>query len=86
MDYTCLLCNQLEAVTESCPNCGEIMENLGLLQDFYDPYSPYLDQEIYQDNYLQNDDDHCVHLLACGKCGYEKFSAYRRQWEKTTIV
>lgn len=79
MDYTCTLCNHFEELNKKCPQCGSNMENLGLLQDYYDPYSPYLDQEIYQDNYKKNNNDLCVHLLHCDGCGFEDFYPYKRQ-------
>lgn len=78
MDYTCLMCNHLVEITQPCPSCGAAMQNLGLLQDFYDPYSPYLDQEIYEDGYKNYNQHYCVHLMRCDRCDIELFYPYRR--------
>ncbi len=80
MDYACLLCNHFVEVTQPCPHCGQNnLENIGLLQDFYDSYSAYLDQESYQDGYRHYDADHCVHVLRCKYCGKEALYAYQRR-------
>ncbi len=79
MDYACILCNHLAEVTQPCPFCGHTkMQNIGLLQDFYDPYSPYLDQEIYQDGYEHYNEHYCVHVLKCEQCGQERISKFHR--------
>ncbi|MBM7855906.1 hypothetical protein JOC37_002328 [Desulfohalotomaculum tongense] len=82
MDYTCLMCNHLVEITQPCPNCGGEMSNLGLLQDFYDSYSPYLDQEIYEDNYKNYNHHYCVHLMKCDNCDTELFYPYKRLTEQ----
>ncbi|MTI81784.1 MAG: hypothetical protein FH758_13080 [Firmicutes bacterium] len=82
MDYTCLMCNHLVEITQPCPGCGSPMENEGLLQDFYDPYSPYLDQEIYEDDYKNYNHDFCVHVMRCPLCNTERCLAYKRLTEK----
>lgn len=79
MDYTCLMCNGLVDISIPCNYCGGVLQDLGLLQDFYDPYSPYLDQKIYQDNYKQYNAHYCVHLLHCAGCGREQYHTLKRK-------
>lgn len=64
----CLLCNSLASVEKKCPGCGASMLDTGLLQDFYDNYSAYLDRDIYEDGYMFNDEDYCIHLFYCPEC------------------
>lgn len=58
MDKLCILCNRLYTLNICCPNCNEGVEDLGLLQDFYDNYSAYEDQKFYQDGYQGYTDDY----------------------------
>ncbi|MDD2554581.1 MAG: hypothetical protein PHP51_08420 [Desulfotomaculaceae bacterium] len=44
------------------------MLDRGLLQDFYDNYSAYLDRNVYEDGYMFNDEDYCIHFFNCPKC------------------
>lgn len=81
VDYTCLLCNHFLNITQPCSECGRPLENLGLLQDFYDPYSPYLDQEIYYDNYKNYNENYCVHIMRCNACDKESVHAFKRLTE-----
>ncbi|HBC92009.1 MAG TPA: hypothetical protein DCZ10_03670 [Pelotomaculum sp.] len=67
----CPVCNSLIAVKKDCPNCGRQMIDAGKIQDYYDDYSPYLAQDIYQDGYDCVDGAHCVHLFACPNCHYD---------------
>nr|WP_041274603.1 hypothetical protein [Desulforamulus reducens] len=78
MNKLCILCNGLYHVTISCPNCGYNLADLGLVQDFYDPYSAYLDQEIYEDGYKGYTSECCVHLLVCNLCDLKEFRAMKR--------
>jgi len=67
----CPLCNGLTAVRKKCPVCRGAMIDAGLLQDYYDNYSAYLDQDLYRDGYRSCDQAHCVHLLACPRCHFD---------------
>ena len=50
------------------------MEDSGMLEDYYGPYSPYGKIELYEpDKELKTTGMiACVHLFACPKCGYDK--------------
>ncbi|ERI90729.1 hypothetical protein HMPREF1982_03767 [Clostridiales bacterium oral taxon 876 str. F0540] len=67
MEMVCPNCNELNAKSFSCANCGERMTDLGRAQ------------EVYQDDYTANmpiNDayDYCIHVFKCSTCGYnEKF-------------
>lgn len=41
MPFICPLCNGLAALTATCPDCGNILENAGKKEDYAGPYSPY---------------------------------------------
>jgi len=78
VEKVCPVCNALIAVKASCPRCGRQMADGGALENFFGPYSPYMD--VYS---LQKGapDTQCVHLLYCPECGYDVRSA----WELVTV-
>lgn len=55
------------------------MVDAGKIQDYYDDYSPYLAQDIYQDGYDSNDSEQCVHLFACPNCHYDKRFTFQKE-------
>lgn len=59
------------------------LQDLGLLQDFYGPYSPYEDQTIYEDGYLGYTEECCVHVLGCAACGWQEVRPMKRFLEIT---
>lgn len=67
----CMLCNSLASVEKRCPKCGRLLVDAGLLQDYYDNYSAYLAQDIYEDGYRCSNALFCVHLFACPQCHYD---------------
>lgn len=74
----CPVCNSLATVGKSCPKCGDLMFDAGAIRDFYDNYSAYLEQDIYEDGYRCNDDGHCVHLFACPHCHFDTCLKFKR--------
>lgn len=51
-----------------CPRCGEKMEILDRVENYYDDYSPYLSYELTD----MNDGDIryiCSHISLCRNCG-----------------
>lgn len=62
MDKLCPVCNGLEAITEQCPICGEVLSDGGSLQNFVGAYSPYMESDIV---------NQCIHLLYCTECCYD---------------
>ena len=67
----CPVCNSFIDIELNCPNCGRVLVDGGKLMDFYDSYSAYLAQEIYQDGYNYIDSGHCTHLFYCPACHYD---------------
>lgn len=69
MDTKCPLCNGLVNIYENCPWCQIPMENQGPIEDFFEPYNPYVAKtESKMKNIPENE---CVHLFLCPKCGYD---------------
>lgn len=84
MELLCPVCNNLVEVDEVCPRCGGKLENSGLLQDYLGPYSPYLDQQIFDNafdvsgckeagsggtGFYNSDHGYCLHIYTCANCG-----------------
>ncbi|MDF9407350.1 hypothetical protein L7E55_03085 [Pelotomaculum isophthalicicum JI] len=74
----CPACNSLAAINKNCPLCGCPMYDAGAIQDFYDNYSAFLEQEIYEDGYRSYSHDFCVHLFACPNCHFDINIKFRR--------
>lgn len=68
MNKGCPLCNGLIDIYEFCPDCGGKMEDGGAIDEYLDPYSPYI--EIT--NKEQFGDNKCLHLIYCPCCGRDK--------------
>ena len=67
----CPLCNGLTSFRLKCPFCGRTLEDTGKLENYFEPYSPYLDEEILD----QTDgvgENQCIHLFHCPRCHYDK--------------
>ena len=79
MEMICPLCNGIKDVDNLCPDCHGQMNNKGPIEDFYDNYSAYLDQNITQR--LDNaDPNYCVHLFQCATCGEDKRIAIEKEF------
>ncbi|SES99737.1 hypothetical protein [Anaerobranca gottschalkii] len=79
MDLICPVCNGLKEIYLQCPICHGEMEEGGSLQQFFDPYSPYLSQEIMSLEGMS--DKVCVHLIFCSNCGIDKrISVNKIKW------
>lgn len=78
----CPVCNSLAVVEKACPKCGKTLVDTGVIQDFYDDYSAYLEQDLYEDGYRYYDDNHCVHLFACPHCHYDTSLVFSRLDER----
>jgi len=74
----CPVCNGLTTVNKSCPICAHPMYDAGVIQDFYDDYSAFLEQGIYEDGYRSYSHDYCVHLFACPYCHFDTNIRFRR--------
>lgn len=78
MEILCPLCNALETIRIGCPRCGSLLLDGGALENYYGPYSPYMDVASLQDGHV---DTHCVHLLYCAECHFDT----RAAWELVVI-
>ena len=78
----CPVCNGLAGADKKCPVCGRPMVDGGVLRDYYDNYSAYLEQDLYEDGYRCCDDSHCVHLFACPHCRYDTCLRFKRLAEE----
>ncbi len=70
--YGCPVCNGFNTLVKSCDFCGDSMEDMGKLENFADPYSPYQDYEENMFPYSGDAYNHyieeCVHLASCLNC------------------
>lgn len=66
----CPICNGLSHLNKACTNCGKQMDEIGKMEDYMDPYYPYMDKESFSmDNKKLLIGDHlCVHLYYCEFC------------------
>lgn len=66
----CPVCNGLVIPVEYCSSCGNQMEEMGRMEDYKGPYSPYMDQESFtlDNNLLLIGDPYCVHIYYCSVC------------------
>ncbi|MFZ7103205.1 MAG: hypothetical protein ACOWWO_11205 [Peptococcaceae bacterium] len=70
MEIGCPVCNGFLSIGELCEHCEEVMEDLGRIEDYYTPYSPYEEQDGIP--VLQESRNNCIHLYACSGCKSEK--------------
>ena len=70
MGEICTACNGLEEIDAVCPNCREKMDNMGRMEDYQGPYSPYMDRDSFSYNNTANytGDNCCIHLYVCPNC------------------
>jgi len=76
MEKVCPICNALQSINSHCPNCGHEMLDGGALENYFGPYSPYMDRDMLNAPF-ELFDDHCVHLLYCPNCHYDVRVAWR---------
>lgn len=74
MQYGCPVCNGVARLNMFCPGCGQIMEDVGMIEDYYGPYSPYDNMDLYEPPRFWKlaDTLPCVHLFSCSGCGRDK--------------
>ncbi len=61
----CLYCNGMKQTELICPNCGLPLTDGGMVEDYYDPYSPYVAKARLPA------DEACIHLLYCSGCDFD---------------
>lgn len=73
MEKVCPLCNGLLSVSRKCPYCGNVLQDGGMIKDYFGPYSPY----VAQSTFTHKDEHKCVHLLYCAACHYDVQDGYQ---------
>lgn len=81
----CPVCNGLFAVEKTCSKCGRRLFDAGVLQDFYDNYSAYLDRRIYEDGFPRHCGECCFHLFACPFCHADTILSFK-QLDETEVL
>lgn len=69
----CPLCNAMASIAAKCPVCGRPLSDGGALENYFGPYSPYMDVRSLQGGEA---DSQCVHLLCCPECGHDERVAW----------
>ena len=74
MEILCPVCNGLESITKTCPRCSHKMSEMGSIDNYLGPYSPYQDLELMElsNGLYSPGPDPCMHLLYCESCRVEK--------------
>lgn len=81
----CPLCNGLCTVDKSCAGCGRALLDMGVLQDFYDNYSAYLDRGVYKDGFPCHTGERCFHLFTCSYCHADKILSIKQLGENEVL-
>ncbi len=80
MEYGCPVCNGLTIITQLCSCCGRVMGDSGILENYYGPYSPYDNMDLYEPPAGRNPANvlTCIHLFSCPNCGFDTRIAIRQ--------
>jgi hypothetical protein len=75
----CPVCNGLHRIENLCSNCQRLLDDVGKIESFYDPYSPYRQwDELKTTNGFPDLANHeCMHVLVCPDCGLEQVVAIK---------
>jgi hypothetical protein len=70
LSYGCPVCNGLQALVISCPQCSQALLDGGRAEDYLGPYSPYQPAEGWQMTHEvpYSGSPTCVHYLYCENC------------------
>lgn len=77
----CPLCNSLCAVEKNCARCGHALFDAGVLYNFYDNYSAYLDRGVYEEGFPCHCGERCFHLFACPRCHADTIMSFKQLGE-----
>ncbi len=79
MESICPICNGIRRINALCPNCQNQLIDQGKLEEFYGPYSPYMEIEANKlsNGYIDLENNYCMHLNICPVCGYEQVIAVK---------
>ncbi|MGI6706468.1 MAG: hypothetical protein ACOX6S_09555 [Clostridia bacterium] len=78
MESVCPICNGLFLPKEHCPYCNAEMDEIGKMEDYFGPYSPYMEEDdLLQANHgMAIGDQECVHLFRCIQCNRIKHKPF----------
>ncbi len=78
MEGVCPICNGLLHPKELCLQCSVEMDEIGKIEDYFGPYSPYMeDDDFSQNNHMMTiGDQQCVHLFRCTQCNRIKYKPF----------
>lgn len=62
LDKICPLCNEIYNESFECSKCGNLMENMGRVMEFADPYGAEMP--------ISDSEEYCFHIFKCKSCGY----------------
>ena len=62
-DNICPVCNGLITLEQSCPDCKEILEDSGQIENLMGPYAPYEEH-----GRLSEKKGNCIHQIVCPYC------------------
>ena len=79
MEKICPLCNGMVDVARKCPYCGNLLQDGGVVENYYGPYSPYVGEQLT--NRCHDGMHDCVHLLYCAACHYD----VRGEWSLVSM-
>lgn len=68
MPEICPICNGLGPFVTTCIRCQGKMEDYGQLHGFLDPYAPFEEDELVQQNEISPYEGFCRHLAYCSSC------------------
>lgn len=69
-ELICPVCNGLEEIEFTCPNCSNDTDDCGLINNYLGPYSPYDETySILSANDTDRENEICIHLVSCPLCG-----------------
>ncbi|MBP2649749.1 MAG: hypothetical protein H6Q74_574 [Firmicutes bacterium] len=66
MEKVCPICNCMRDYYVECPQCGSLLTDGGVLENYFGPYSPYMDNDLFHEKTTC-----CVHLFFCPNCSYD---------------
>ena len=62
MEKICPVCNNLKIKICNCKKCGAIMEDKGIIQEFFDDYTANME--------INDTNKYCVHIYQCSNCDF----------------
>lgn len=62
MEKICPVCNNLKKHIYTCEKCSAIMEDKGIIQEYFDDYTADMD--------INDNNQFCVHIYQCSNCNF----------------